>query len=733
MIQIYEPNNTNFDMNGDEVLTPSLCDAAAELCGIWTLDMTHPIDDDGRWKRLVKEAVVSVPTFMGKKQLYRIDEIDKQDTEITVKAYPVFFDSADEVFLMDTRPTGKSGQQALDIMTAGTKYSGESNITAVNTAYFIRRNLMNAINGDSPSFVRTWGGEPVYDNFKVIINERAGGDYGAEVRYGKNMNAVSVKEDMSEVVTRIVPAAFNGRTLSSGYVDSPLINNYAKIYTREIVFEDVKYIEDVTGSEDTEKLIVCNSRAELDAALIAKCREQFEAGIDLYKVTMEIDVIALENTEEYKDFKDVVRVSLGDMVKCHNRRLDISTQARAIKITWDCIVDSIKSVVLGDYEYDVFDSWSSSVKKIESIINKDGSVMAEKVQGVLDGIRTQLKIQSTAAQKQEARAILFEDLDPDSALYGAMALGTKGLQISDKRTADGRDWEWSTAFTAKGGYADVIIAGILSDKTGKSFWNMNTGKLQLCGIFSQETEAGVKSVEIKNNQVDFYAWNDNGNFVGAIGAIKTSERVGLSTWIDKEDMYTIGYLFTDDEGVNRVQTILKIDGRTCDESTPWIANTASGRLFKNNPGGGIVVENGFIKTWNMQAVGDATMFPNNSGGGVSVKDGLVTGWGLNVASGTLFPDNSGGGIKVGSGLIEDWGLETATGTLFSGNKGGGIKVGNGLIEDWDLQTYTGSINVMCGLVCTQYEQATKILGVNYVTLNFTNGLLESVSYGEHDL
>lgn len=509
MIQIYAPNNTNFDANGDEVLMPSLCDVSAELGGTWTLEMTHPIDDEGRWKQLVKEAVISVPTFMGKKQLYRIDEIDRQDTEIAVKAYPVFFDSADEVFLMDKRPTGKNGQEALDIMTEGTKYSGESNIKTANTAYFVRRNLMNAINGDNPSFTGTWGGEPLYDNFKVIINERAGGGYGAEVRYGKNMDGISFREDMSEVVTRIVPVAFNGRTLSSDYVDSPLLGKYAKIYTREIVFGDVKYYEDISEHEDTSQIIACNSQEELDAALIQKCNEQFEAGIDLYKVTIDIDVIALENTEEYKDFKDMVRIGLGDTVRCYNKRLGIATQARAIRIKWDCITDSIKEVTLGDYEYSVFDAWNSSAEKIENVINKDGSVMAEKIQGILDGIKTQLKIQSTAAQKQDVRAILFEDLDTDSPLYGAMALGTQGLQISNKRTADGRDWEWSTAFTAKGGYADVIITGLLSDAAGRNYWNLDTGEFAM----SATTKVGDSTVASKQNVADAkdsaYLYADN--------------------------------------------------------------------------------------------------------------------------------------------------------------------------------------------------------------------------------
>ena len=480
MIQIYAPGNTNFKQNGDMTLFPTICDAPSKLGGAWTLEITHPIDDEGRWKYIEKEAVLSVPTFMGENQLYRIDQItDKNDVDISAKAYPIFYDAADEVFIMDKRPTDKNGQAALNVLTDGTKYSGESDISAVNTAYFVCRNLMDCLNGESPSFATVWGGEPLYQNYKVIMNERAGGDYGAEVRYGKNLVGVNVTEDMSEVVTRIVPVAYNGRLLSSVSVDSPLIKNYAKVYTKEIKFEDVRYFEDIDEGTDTEGMIICNSQEELDVALIEKCNAQFQAGIDLFKVTIKVDMVALENTEEYKDFKDLVRIGLGDDVYCYHTRLGIQTKARAVEIVWDCITDSVKNVILGDYQHNFLEQWNSTMQKIEAALNEDGSIMAERVAGIINGMNVQMKVQSTAAKKQDVRAILFEDLDPDSAMYGALAIGTQGVQISKKRTADGRTWDWTTAMTANGILADVIITGLLADKTGKNYWNLDTGEFSI--------------------------------------------------------------------------------------------------------------------------------------------------------------------------------------------------------------------------------------------------------------
>ena len=481
MIQIYSPNNTKFDMNGDMVLFPEICDTYSKLNGEWYMDLEHPLDEEGRWKYIVEEAVISAPTFMGKNQLFKIDKVTKTDTEIVAKAYPIFFDSADELFLYSCHPTSNNGQEALDIMTANSKYSGESNITQVSTAYFENRNFMECINGDdSPTFVKRWGGEVLYDNYKIIINDRVGGDYGAEIRYRKNQESISCDIDMSGMVTRIVPIAYNGKEITNKFVDSPNVDKYSKLYIRKMLFENVKMAEDTSDGED-ESIIICASQAQLDEVLTTLCNEQFEAGADKPKVTIDVNMIDLTQTEKYKDFADLEKIGLGDTVKCYNKVLEITTEARCIILTWDCISNCVKKVVLGDYQYDYFTELQSSLEVLDKIIGTGNTIMAERIKGVLNAMNTQLRYQKTSAKKQDVRAIIFEDLDPESELYGALCLGTQGMQIANKRTEDNRDWEWTTAWTAHGGYANTLILGILTDKTGESFWNLDTGEMKLSG------------------------------------------------------------------------------------------------------------------------------------------------------------------------------------------------------------------------------------------------------------
>lgn len=483
MIQIYKPDNTNYQNNGDAPLFPVSAVTRAELNGAWTAELTHKIDQRGTWKYLVENAVVKMPSFNGD-QLYRVKTKSKTDSGVTVTMEPIFMDSMGDCFLVDVRPTGKNGQEALDIMCAeNSKYSGESNITKTATSYYQDKNLIEAINGDDEnSFVSRWGGEILYDNFVVKINERVGGDYGIELRYGKNIKQDGVTEevDTTEIVTRIYPKAYNGYTMSNnGYVDSGLINTYPTVHAVTMTFEDVKMRADASEDDEENGVLICDSQAQLDIALTQRCQEQYEAGIDKPKVTISADMVLLQNTTQYKDYQVLETVSLGDTVHIIHNRLGIITDARVIELEYDSIKKRVASVVIGDYKANYFDGVTSSIGKIDKVVRPDGTVVAEQIAGFIDATRAQIHLQSTAAAPVEGIAFKVEDLDPDSDTYGAMVWGTQGIQISKQRTADGRDWDWTAAMTANGIIADTIVAGTISDRTGRNYWNLDTGEFSL--------------------------------------------------------------------------------------------------------------------------------------------------------------------------------------------------------------------------------------------------------------
>lgn len=470
MIQIYNIENTNFDQNGDMSLFPSSASVHAVLNGIWEVTLEHPKDSEDRWKYIKEGAVVKMPSFNGE-QLFRITHKEKSDSGISADLQPIFMDAADDCFLLDVRPTDKTGQQALDIMTApNKKYTAETDITLTGTAYYQNKNLIEAINGDDEnSFVKRWGGEIVYDNYKAIINRHAGSDRGVEILYGKNIAENGMKEevDLRNVVTRIIPQAYNGYQIDGDapWVDSPLIDKYPTVKYSTMKFEDVKMRADAQEDDESKGVIICDTPAQLEAALIKRCQEQWEAGADKPQVTISVDMVMIEDTELYADVKGLVEVSLGDTVHCRNNNLDIVTDARVTELEWDCVNDRILSVSLGDYQFDYISNQVSINNRIECAIREDGSVIGSQVQGILDAVKTQFHALRDVAQKQDVRAMLFEDLNPDSPTFGAMCLGSMGFEIASKRTSDGKGWIWSTFGTGQGFFADYIIAGtMLADR-----------------------------------------------------------------------------------------------------------------------------------------------------------------------------------------------------------------------------------------------------------------------------
>lgn len=457
MIQIYSPGNRNYKRNGNAVLHPTSCDLEMNLKGDWQLSLENPADEN--MNLITKEAVIKCDTPIGKDQRFRIYDYEKSDDGVSAKARPVFFDAAKDAFILDKRPTDKTGQAALDIITQGTGYTAESDITDICTAYYVRKNLIEAINGsDENSFINRWGGEPVYQNEHLIINRRYGSDKGAKASFGNNLESITETVNMENVVTRIIPMAYNGYMLEGDtpWVDSPNIGKYELIYTKVIEFNDVKLQEDVSGEDETGFKDLEALREELKH----RAKQEFENGIDLPEVTYEVKIVDLEDAIEYKDIKDLVKIGLGDTVYAENKNLNITTKNRCMGLTYDCILQRNKEVTLGETQTDYFDKMTSVQQKVNQSLTDTG-VKGEMVYGLIDLFKASMKATAESAELQKEKAIFFEDKVPDSPTYGAMALGTTGFMIADKRLTDDSDWDWRTFGTGKGFLADFIIGGVL--------------------------------------------------------------------------------------------------------------------------------------------------------------------------------------------------------------------------------------------------------------------------------
>ncbi|WP_338631357.1 phage tail spike protein [Clostridium baratii] len=514
MVDLYNQENTNFNNNGDITLNPSSAIVTVELNGIYHLNIIHPYDELGRWSYLKNGAVVKVSTPTGE-QLFRIYDTKKGMLGFEAQARHIFFDLVKKNLFTNTHIKSKDGQEALDIILSSTPYIGHSDIVTINDCYFFKENIVSAINGENENtFIKRWGGEILLDNFNVHINSRIGGDYGVKISYGNNMEDIEFHVDTEGIITRLYPYVLRETTdtieLPEEFIDSENIDKYPQIYEQYIDLSEYMHLkendEDVENAYETEE--------ELYEAMRNKCRELFAGGLDKPNISGTVNMIVLENTEEYKDVKGLVKVGLGDDVSIFYKDIDIETKTRCVGFEWDVLKNKYISISIGELRKDFFDLQNDTTNKLNNVLNNNGTINPSKMQGTINALKTHFSAMRDIAQPQEVRAMLFEDRIKGSATYGATAIGTMGLMIASERTPDDREWNWRTFIGGGYAYADWLIGKlktVLIENMDGSF-SMDLNKPG--GMIFRNN--GIEALRIQNNAMDMFNWGKAGEYIGSL-------------------------------------------------------------------------------------------------------------------------------------------------------------------------------------------------------------------------
>lgn len=538
-MQYYKIDNYSFSKNGDITLQPIDGKLRVELnTGLNEIEFELGYDKEKRWTRIEEWGVIKTDVFYSKnKQLYRIYNIDKGMFSLKIKARHIFFDLVKHN-LLDTRAVACNGQQALERILEGTKYKGHSDIDRINTCYFCVTNIVQAINGENDnSFRNRWGGEMLFDNFDIYINNRIGGDYGVRVNYSRNMEDVNLIIDRDNIVTRAYPRAFDGIMLPEKYIDSPLINKYPLICEDYIDMSDLKLKDPNTSNDegfDTEE--------ELYQAMRERMKKLYEGGIDKPSISGNVKVAMLENSIEYKDFKGLVNIGIGDTVTVNHKDIDIDMKTRAITIEWNLVTKKYENIEFGDVEVNYFAKQDIAREQLDNILNKNNTVNAEKMEGIINAMQTKFKALRDVAQPQHTLGMLFEDKIKGSKTYGAMAIGSMGFMIASERTEDDKDWNWRTFGSGQGFFADWLVGKlrtVLITNMDNSF-EMDLNKPG--GMMFKNN--GKDAIKIERNMVQLFNWKKNGEYIGALmslirGDDENKPIIGLANAI--HSALTLGY------------------------------------------------------------------------------------------------------------------------------------------------------------------------------------------------
>lgn len=143
----------------------------------------------------------------------------------------------------------------------------------------------------------------------------------------------------------------------------------------------------------------------------------------------------------------------------------------------------------------------------------------------------------------------------------------------------------------------------------------------LTGTFQRYNPGtGYLAIDISFNRIAFYDWEEENYLAGSLGSVRWVEEgiSGVDLYCPTGGRVAIGYDSGDES--NHIYSFMMFDANKPDE-TPWVRNGANGTIFPNNPGGGITVQNGFIKGWHLNHTSGDIPVGNNTT--LVIRNGLV--------------------------------------------------------------------------------------------------------------
>ena len=374
MITIHEKTAQKFDTLGLGTLLPSSCVVTEEINGAYELKLSHPYDEQGKWKRIERGHILYAPTPRGR-QPFRIYNVKPNMSSIEVNARHIFYDLLDnQCSAISFNGTASGALAALQGAFAfAMPFSFVTDISVSGALETGRMNPVQALLSDdeeTTSFVKGFGGELLRDGFKVSILNAMGQDRDVAIRYGKNLVGLEVTEDEADVKTRILCYGSDGNAA----VESQYIGEYVypKIYTLE----------------DEDKTV---------AELKAEAQALFDGGADLPLVNIKVDFIVLADTVEYADYAPLEEVFLGDIVTIINQRMNFAKKARVISYEWDCLLEKYNEVELGDFMPTLASSVTSGVRSgsLASAASVTASAVSAALQAHMNDFNNPHKTQTS--------------------------------------------------------------------------------------------------------------------------------------------------------------------------------------------------------------------------------------------------------------------------------------------------------------------------------------------------
>lgn len=404
-------------------------------------------------------------------QLFRISRITSTLESIQIEALHISYDMRRN-FVKSATIKGKTGADALAAVFAAAMTASDftlhSDIEKVCEEDIAGKSLVAALLSDG-GLVDQADGEVLRDNYDLYWYKNIGHDRGVSIAYRKNIAGMEVSLDTSDIVTRIIPVGYSKKNepIYGDPVDSAHAAEYAHPYIKEYSYKDVK-----VGKEYKNEAAVKTELAKRAAA-------EYDAKIDLPKVSATVEYVDIKNTSAGRDFAAYTNVYIGDTVRIRHEDYGFDLTTKVVAYVWDCIVNEYESIELDSKQAQLSDikinpsmigngtlaSRKLGVGAVMNVNMAENSVESDQIaEGAIDstGKMTQLVVDALSAEavtaiRADIRQLVAGQITTDQLYVDLAAIAVAQITAANIEKAN---IDWATIKNLTAAIADIANASI---------------------------------------------------------------------------------------------------------------------------------------------------------------------------------------------------------------------------------------------------------------------------------
>lgn len=506
--RIYDPLEKDFSHNGLGIMIDtSRCDVTEVANGKYEVEIEHPLIS--RFSDYFENGyqIKAKPNDQEDYHIFEIKNTYKDTISNTILIY-----GQSRTYKIGNREVrhveidSKNGAEAMAAIEKGMDEPSDvklfSDIQTTSSTVFEARNVLSCISGEQGSMVQYWGGEIKREPFKLSLLRRRGRDNVGTVRYGKDLNGLKIKFDWSSIVTKVLPYADlqnseDGTTnrIYGNAVMSELATNYPDIYAKHIQFTEEQGVKDLASLN----------------RIAANYFKSINPGSDKPKISIELEIEKLSDSEEAKEFSKIRNYGLFDTFSVYHKLYDIHIDTKITSVVYDSLTEKNKKIYAGDAQMAFYTKQNYELQETIKTLTKKGymSEFVDYVTNLINGVEGGSVLQYP---KNKPHTTYYMDTDSRDTAKDVIALNHQGLGFSRTGWLGPFVNAWSIDGTLN---ADFIRAGKIRAAIFESSFNSVGDLLRMVSGTLQLWNGNKKIMELTRKGLEF--WNSSGVNIGTIG------------------------------------------------------------------------------------------------------------------------------------------------------------------------------------------------------------------------